>query len=136
PCTPAWVQDEEQVLGASAASALGLHAVSSIAAICAESHKSLHLCRRRPLEPTATSEEDEEGREYNQFRADPECDKGFPAADVFDHEAEVLSEEPGEPAEGQEDGRDDRELLHDRVEAIRDSGQVDVHRTGEEVSIA
>jgi hypothetical protein len=50
-------------------------------------------------------------------------------------EAEVLAEEAGQPAQRQEDGGDDRQLLQDDVEPVRDGGQVDVHRAREQVAV-
>jgi hypothetical protein len=38
--------------------------------------------------------------------------------------------------ERQEDGGDHRQLLHDAVEAVRDRGEVDVHRSSEQVAVA
>ena len=51
------------------------------------------------------------------------------------HPAEVLTEEPGQERERHEDRGDDRELLHDGVEAVRDGREVDVHRAGEQVAV-
>ena len=63
-------------------------------------HLSLTALQAAPqmssgLEPAATLEEEEQRCEHEQLRAEPEADERFPAADVSDHEAEVLSEKPG-----------------------------------------
>ena len=52
-----------------------------------------------------------------------------------DHPAEVLPEEAGQERQRHEHRRDDRELLHDAVEPVRDRREVDVHRAGEQVAV-
>ena len=54
---------------------------------------------------------------------------------VLDHPGEVLTEEPRQERERHEDGGDDRELLHDGVEPVRDGREIDVHRAGDQVAI-
>ena len=48
---------------------------------------------------------------------------------------EVLSKEPGDEREWQEDSGDHGELLHHVVLAVADGGEVEVGRAGEEVAV-
>ena len=58
------------------------------------------------------------------------------ASQTPNHVGEVLPEEPREEAEWQEDRGDDRQLLHDDVEAVRHCREVRVHDAREQVPVA
>src|SRR5205823_4339106 len=72
------------------------------------------------LEPAAASEECEEREEGGDLAADAEDEEHGPAVDVGNHPVEVLAEKTGDERQRQKDGGDDRQLLHHRVDSIRD----------------
>src|SRR2546421_27477 len=72
------------------------------------------------LEPAAASEECEEREEGGDLGADAEDEEHRPAVDVGNHPVKVLAEETGDERQRQKDGGDDRQLLHHRVDSVRD----------------
>src|SRR5215217_716948 len=67
--------------------------------------------------------------------ADAEHEKRPQRADVQHEPAEVLTEEAGQRRDRQEHRRDERQLLHHDVEAVRDGREVHVHRPGQQVAV-
>src|SRR5919201_64608 len=87
-------------------------------------------------EPASAPEPREQDRQGDELCADTEADERLPAANAPDQVTEVLAEEPRQPGQRQEDRRDNRQLLHHRVEPIRDGREVDVHRARQQVAVA
>src|SRR5215208_2751118 len=90
---------------------------------------------RGSLQPASLLEEREQDGAGDDQAAHPDAPEGHCGVDPLDQPSEVLSEEPGDEGQRQEDGGDDRQLLHDRVEAVGDAREVDVHRAGEHVPV-
>src|SRR3954447_3107740 len=86
-------------------------------------------------EPAAALEVAEQNADGDDLEADPEDEERLPARDVPYLEAEVLAEEPCQPAEREEDRGDDRQLLDDVVEPVRGRREVDVHRARQQVAV-
>src|SRR4051794_41770780 len=85
---------------------------------------------RGSLQPASLLEEREQDGAGDDQAAHPDAPEGHCGVDPLDQPSEVLSEEPGDEGQRQEDGGDDRELLHDRVEAGGDAREGDVPRAG------
>ena len=66
----------------------------------------------------------------------PRKKNGARPGDVAYEEREVLPEESGQVAQRQEDGGDDRQLLHHHVEPVGHGRDVGVHHAGEQVAVA
>ena len=91
----------------------------------------------RSSEPAPPAKPGEQGRYDQRARRRPRGRRTTRSSSTWSTiQPKFWPKKPGDERQRQEDRRDQRQLLHHRVEPVRDRRQVDVHRAREQIAVA